>query len=369
MSGAHVYALNIHAGYACRHSNACCTAGWSIPVEPARQALLGVEWLTPSSDGTCPQLDRSAHRCRVHRDHGEAALPESCRHFPRRSLVDARGTFVSLSHFCPTAASLLVESDGPLSIVEGPAAFPQDRAYDGLDARREWPPLLRPDALFDYESFSMWERFLVAALGSPVGDVSSTLTRIAGVAERLRAWSAAYGPLRAWTAATLASQGDGMPGRMQSALTGNLGDSLAQRYRAFLRTEAFESVCATVPAALAPPTVPDDLDAADAAWVAPHWQDHAGLVLRFLASKSFASWTPYQARGIRTHVAELFAAAGVLRVECARICANQGVSLSQDTLLGAIRMTDWLLVHLADREQLMAWLGRIETCEEAFAGA
>ncbi len=369
MDSARVYALNVHARYACRHSGACCTAGWSIPVEPAKQALLGAEWLTPSSDGACPQLDRDAHRCRVHRDHGEAALPESCRHFPRRSLLDPRGTFVSLSHFCPTAASLLVETDGPLSIVDGPAAFPQDRVYDGLDARHGWPPLLRPDVLFDYESFSMWERFLVAALGSSAGDVSSTLTRIAGIAERLRAWSVEHGPLRAWTVAALASQIDGMRGRTQSLVTVGLQDSLEQQYRALLGPEAFVSVCATVPEALTHPTVPDHLDEADAAWVAPHWSDHAGLVRRFLASKAFASWTPYQSRGIRTHVAELFVAAGVLRIECARICANQSVALSQETLLDAIRMTDWLLVHLADRERLMAWLGRIETNVQVFADA
>ena len=338
-------------------------------MEPAKRALLRAEWLTPSIDGACPQYDRSAHRCCVHLDHGEAALPESCRHFPRRTLVDPRGTFVSLSHFCPTAASLLAETDGPLSIVEGPAAFPQDRTYDGLEARNEWPPLLRPDALFDYESFSMWERFLVAALGSPVGDVSSTLTRIASVAERLRAWSAEDGALGAWTADTLAAHVDRTREPAPVGPTEGLSDSLSHRYRALLRTEGFLSVCATVPFALTCPTVPDHLDEVDAAWVAPHWHDHAGLTLRFLASKAFASWTPYQSRGIRTHVAELFAAAGVLRVECARICANQRVPLSQATLLGSIRMTDWLLVHLADRERLMAWLGRIETNEQEFADA
>ena len=332
-------------------------------MEPSKQALLHVQWLTPSENGACPQLDVSAHRCRVHRDHGEAALPESCRHFPRRSLIDARGTFVSLSHFCPTAASLLVEHDGPLSIVEGPAAFPQDRPYDGLDARHEWPPLLRSGVLFDYESFSMWERFLVATLGSSTGDVWSTLTRIASVAERVRAWTAGKGPLKAWTAAAITLQADGTPARAHSVLAESLEDSLAQRYLSLLRTDTFEAVCSTVPAALTRPTVPDHLDEADAAWVAPCWHEHAGLALRFLASKAFASWTPYQSHGIRTHVAELFAAAGVLRVECARICASQSVPLSQDTLLGAIRMTDWLLVHLADRERFIAWLGRIETSE------
>jgi hypothetical protein len=28
-----IYALSIHADYACRHSGACCTSGWPIPAE------------------------------------------------------------------------------------------------------------------------------------------------------------------------------------------------------------------------------------------------------------------------------------------------------------------------------------------------
>ncbi len=29
-----VRALSIHAGYRCRHTSACCSSGWDIPVEP-----------------------------------------------------------------------------------------------------------------------------------------------------------------------------------------------------------------------------------------------------------------------------------------------------------------------------------------------
>jgi hypothetical protein len=33
-----VYSLSIHADYRCRHSGACCTADWDVPVElPALQ--------------------------------------------------------------------------------------------------------------------------------------------------------------------------------------------------------------------------------------------------------------------------------------------------------------------------------------------
>ena len=32
-----IRALSLHAKYGCRHSGACCTAGWRIPVEPATE--------------------------------------------------------------------------------------------------------------------------------------------------------------------------------------------------------------------------------------------------------------------------------------------------------------------------------------------
>ena len=51
----------------------------------------------------------TAKRCIVHRDLGEPHLPTTCRHFPRVAVQDRRGTFVSLSHFCPTAASMLFQ--------------------------------------------------------------------------------------------------------------------------------------------------------------------------------------------------------------------------------------------------------------------
>ena len=130
-----VFALNVHANWACRHSGACCSAGWAIPVEPSRRAVLGTDLLIPDADGVCRFHDRDAKRCRVHAEHGEDMLPGSCVHFPRRALIDNRGVHVSLSHFCPTAARMLVTTPGPLHIVENPPAFPATRPYEGLDGR------------------------------------------------------------------------------------------------------------------------------------------------------------------------------------------------------------------------------------------
>ena len=356
VSGPRIFALNAHATYACRHSHACCTAGWSIPVEPQKVTLLGGDWLVPRDDGACPQLDRQGRRCRVHRDHGEPALPDSCRHFPRRSLIDDRGTFVSLSHFCPTAARLLLEDTAPLTIVESPAAFPAEREYDGLDARGEWPPLLCPGILFDSESFNRWEQFLVSAFGTGTTDVDARLVHVALAAEALRRWRIDDGPLVEWTTRVLHTHADA--GRQ--AVAPHVVSATQHRYARFQGAAAYRAVCDTIPPGLEAPALPDDLDALDGVGVEPRWRPFAPLLGRFLAAKAFASWTAYQSRGIRTQVAELVATASVLRIECARACADSSRALDLDGIITAVRNTDWLLIHLADRSALMEWLDTVE---------
>jgi len=365
VSSTAVFALNVHSNYRCRHSGACCTAGWTIPVEPKVRGLLKTEWLVPAADGACPQFDRQSGLCLVHRDHGELMQPESCHHFPRRALTDSRGTFITLSHFCPTAAALLLDGDEPLAIVANPRAFPPGRAYDGLTTHDDWPPLLRPGVLFDSESFTEWERYLVRTTGSSTMSVELTLARIAGTGERLRRWTTAEGPLFDWSVRVLTPSEDDseLIGSGEIGEAGSRHDdwAAASRYEALTRTAAYTRTCATVPAGLSSPALSPALASIDEAFVQPAWAAHARLVLRYLGTRAFGSWTAYQSRGIRTQIGELFIAATVLRVECARACEQAGRVLDRDTLLQAVRASDWLLVHLVDREALMAWLGTFET--------
>ena len=347
MSSAPVFCLNVHASYACRHSGACCNAGWNIPVEPQIRSLLKAEWLLPGPDRACPEYDRQSGLCRIHRDHGESSLPASCYQFPRRALLDNRGTFVTLSHFCPTAAALLVDFNGPLAIRANAPAFPAERVYEGLDARGEWPPLVRPDVLFDPESFALWERYLVETISGSSDRVDETLARVAVMGERLRQWSSDRGPLAAWTADVLTT-----PPASTSLST--------DRYAPFWGPDAFRYAVATIPPGLDGPSLPRDLEKNDAQFVAGNWNAFAPVVLRYVAAHAFASWTAYQSRGIRTQIAELFMAAAILRVECARACQARQSALDRRALLDAVRASDLLLVHLADRDALMDWLGEVE---------
>ena len=120
----------------------------------ARIAQAGGPVLLATAAGRCVFHDAAACRCRIQRALGHAALPLACRQFPRVSAADPRGTSVTLSHYCPTAARLL-EDDGAVTIDLDPAAFPPDGEYVGLERVTALPPLLRPDMLMDWDSW--WE--------------------------------------------------------------------------------------------------------------------------------------------------------------------------------------------------------------------
>ena len=98
--------LNFHLAYRCRHTGACCTAGWPIPVEPERAVLIKQgEWL--AEGGVLPRNEAGA--CVFHQDGCTVYehRPLSCVHFPYVCMIDPRGVHVTLSHYCPTAAAIL----------------------------------------------------------------------------------------------------------------------------------------------------------------------------------------------------------------------------------------------------------------------
>jgi len=173
--------LSFHASYRCRHAGACCRAAWPIPFEDGTVAAR-------DAGGACTFLDDALHLCSIHRAHGLQALPVTCRMFPRIVLHDARGTLVSLSHFCPTAASLLFTAAPDVSIVEAPDALAGIGELDGLDARGDWPPLLRPRVLMDIDSYALWEARAVSLLTRGTIPPIDALASLEEVTETICAW-------------------------------------------------------------------------------------------------------------------------------------------------------------------------------------
>jgi Fe-S-cluster containining protein len=213
------FCLSVHAAYACRHSGACCSAPWRIPVEAARLPLLRshreiAEILDQSHDGpyfprraegTCVFFESHRDRlCTVHRVGGLELLPSACRHFPRVVLNDARGSFVTLSSFCPTAAAML-QDDVPLRIIEAPPAFLPGGTLEGLDATAVLPPLLCEGVLTDYEGYSAWEREAIAVLDRDDLHVDEAIRVVAQATERAQRWRPGVGRLADHVAAAFAT--------------------------------------------------------------------------------------------------------------------------------------------------------------------
>ncbi len=299
-----------------------------------------------TSAGHCVFFDAGPNLCIVHRDLGAQALPLTCRHFPRVAIRDPRGTFITLSHFCPTAASMLFRDDVPLSVVEGPAAFPPGD-YDGLVVDGDdLPPLLHPRMLMDLEGYTAWESHLVSVCGDLQQlpeTILATMTRNARV---LAAWRPGGAPLR--------DAVERLPMTyVESPQASSLDASL----------EMYTGVMAAVPPDLKPEPDEDDLPRAFTAYVAPRWAALRAPINRFIAAKSFATWTAYQGRGVRTIVRGIEAAVALVRVEAARLCRDAARPLDAELLLEAFRSADFTLNHLAVGDDLaLGWSGAENDC-------
>lgn len=367
--GPRVTALSIHADYRCRHSGHCCSTDWDVAVEvPVYRRLdealrAGTLRVSPEAaglepfilgpdlpadttaifqrtdDGRCVFFERGPNLCIVHRDLGETALAATCKHFPRLSIDDARGTSVALSHFCPTAAGMLFRDDVPVEIVEAPPAFPAGD-YDGLRVGADdLPPLLTPTMLMDAEGYEAWERHMVARCAQTHLAPESVLATLARDAGLLRRWtpggialSSAVGHLPA----------DVVPGESPEVLDASLA----------LHAE----VLGAVPEEWRPMADTDGLREAYDRFVRPRWSDFSPPLNRYLAAKAFATWTAYQGQGVATIVRGIEAALALVRVEASRKCRDQGQGLDAALLLEAFREADFVLNHLAVGEDLaLGW--------------
>jgi len=268
--------LNFHAAYQCRRTGVCCSAGWNIPFDAAELRIVGALATAVGTvqsangggtavlrDGRCTFLHRDAGgpaACEIHRLGGHASLPLTCRMFPRIVLHDQRGTFISLSHFCPTAVGMLFEPGPAVAIVDAPAALAGSDPLDGLNARDVWPPLLRPGLMMDLESFGLWEQLAVDLLSRAELSPCTALDALTSATATLLAWKPGQVPL---------------PRAVRDAFAG----------------------IAPAPAVLV---------------------NHDGAVKRWLAARLFGTWIAYQGNGLDTIVRYLRACLDVFRVELAR---------------------------------------------------
>jgi hypothetical protein len=264
-------------------------------------------------------------RCSLQLTGGEALLPSACRHFPRVYLRDARGDLLTLSHFCPTAASLLLE-DVAVAVVEAHPPLALHEPIEGLDARGALPPLVRPGMLADMDGYDAWEWAVIGTfIGAP--DAASAFAHIEAATNRIRGWTPAAGPMRPAVA-------DAFECAVYSA--GSL-----------LLSDAF--------ALVAELTGPHPLMEVPPDFAARWLQIAQGMsakrhrsIGRYLAASTFGNWIAYRGQGLRSIVAWLQACYDVLRVQMTRVLPAGLGEVDERAHLEAIRMTDYIMVHTVD---------------------
>ena len=270
-------------------------------------ALVGV------SHGACVFYEREGGgTCAIHRALGHDRLPLACRQFPRVSVRDPRGVSVTLSHYCPTAASLLASSE-TVEIVADGAAFPAGGEYVGLDATTSPPPLLRPGVLMDWDTWWDVERRAVALFARDDRAPDSALAALSEVVERARDWHPNDAPLGTHVARAFEEIAAGYE------LERPPSDAWLDARRA-----------------LAIDAVPRDLASAiPPARTSPAGAPSAPALARFLAAHAFANWTPHLGGGLRAWLRSV-------EVACA-LAATSGV-----------RDADLVLRHLIDPRDFAA---------------
>lgn len=364
-----VVALALHADYACGRSGVCCSSGWPIPVEAERlpglleavgdgrldlartpghglpaAALLPVEPPLPEgaaarlghdAGGRCLFLEtRGRGLCSVHRQLGPTALPAACRQFPRLAVLEEDRVAVSLSHYCPTAARLLL-ADRPATRVRNPAALSARSGWEGLDARATGSRQLRPGVLLDRAARDEWERRGLETLTAGT-DPDAAAGRLAAAAEGARRWRAGESPLARSVEGAF---------EVEAAPAPTWGARLASA----------ERVRRAAPPEWRPPGGWPSESAFEER-VRPTWRRQARLVGRYLAARFFASWSLYQGGGLRAHAAWVRVALDTLAVEAARRAGGAGGAFAAPDLVAAVREADRRLLHLADPEAVVRGL-------------
>jgi Fe-S-cluster containining protein len=367
-----VHVLSFHAGYRCRHSGVCCTSGWTIPVEaPLHRTLqAAVAWgqlrvdhavsahglfdpaegmphgqtavLRHKPDGSCVFFEpQRRNLCAIQRQMGHGHLPSACRHFPRVVVLDPRGTFITLSHVCPTAARMLI-GGGSAAVVTGAIGFDDHAAWEGLDARDALPPLVQPGVLWDWEAWDAWERAVPGMLATG-HSAEDSLAGLETSVRRVAQWRPGAQPLIEAVDAALSDRQPVEPMPLE------FSDLLA------LERLVWESVPTDLRRHLTDePLMPAQLEV-------PGWDAWQPVVGRYLAARAFAGWVGYYGSGLLTWYRSVQAAYAVLRNSCARVWirADRGAEtlpLDEPMMVEALREADRLLIHMASAADLAAAL-------------
>jgi hypothetical protein len=274
--------------------------------------------------------------CAIQRQMDHAHLPSACRHFPRVVVLDPRGTFVTLSHVCPTAGRMLIDG-GPATVVTSGAVIDTHAVgvWEGLDARDALPPLLRAGVLWDWDGWDQWERSAVALLSQDATSPEQALGALRAAVDTVSAWQSDTGAL-ADIVRVIFNDIDRVTRRPLELTTASLTE---------LETLTWQSVPPERGAQPLPP-----VDHADA----PGWDAWHAPIGRYLAARAFANWTGYYGQSLMTWYNSIVAAYALLRLAASRRTTARGAALDAPMLVESFGDADRLLLHLASVPELAA---------------
>ena len=279
-------------------------------------------------DGVC--VFRENRRCAIHAQGGESALPIGCRHYPRVVRLDRHGITLSLSHYCPTAASLLVSNEAVQVVAAAPPlALPEP--VEGLDAREALPPLLCPDILMDLDAYGAWEKAAVTEF-STCRHADLALRRIASATDKLREWRPGASPLDTAVAGAFAIAGAAQPSWLEQGLPIARGlnrgvvslDATREERPAKSERRTANSV--------------------------------ERVIANYLAARVFGNWIAYQGRGLRTIVTWLAACHDIVRL----LMSREGFD-GPARAIEAIRQADYVMLHTIDTQHFADAVRTVES--------
>jgi len=247
-------------------------------------------------------------------------------------LHDQRGSLISLSHFCPTAAAMLL-AGGALSVVAAHPPLRLELEMEGLDARTAFPPLLRPGMLCDVEGYERWERAGLAIFARTDRDYTTCLADFAAATDVIRRWK---------------------PGTrsLSDCVRGAFADETADASAVWSHDRAIQRL-----ARLTGGPSGDELISI------PHfeeqWNERVGVnaidwfdlgMKNYLAARLFGNWVAYQGQGLRSIVEWLRTCAAIVRHFLLQRLIGSGLPLDHSVFIESVRSADLLLLHVLDSE-------------------
>lgn len=388
--GVELRILALHSEYLCGRSGMCCADAWGIKVfENERKAILAAfersedEAPAPGTifhdfvkedgamtytfarneEGACTFLGGKPGEtcCKLQMQHGGSVLPLICQSFPRAAVAMPGGVFMSLSYACPTAQKTLL-SEGLLHETRPGRVYEGNPKMGGAVFGEDAPvPEFAQGCKPEWRSFNYFWRWAVEWVANPALTPSQALYGLGLViAEVERQGAPMAQEHHLIDVLDQLSKID--PEEVRKAA--GAGEGAAQLGVIYLET--IIKLMSQIPT---PPhrvhglwkrlvesgysCSREDLIADYQRLILPTINDYELIERNWVGSRLFANPMCYQAPRLRTAYFTVVLSRVVWRMTALAICLETGKPLSQEILLEAAGLVDYLFLHNLDMRKIL----------------